>query len=70
MNHRAWLQLDSQEAPPRTVDAQQRLRLLMLLFAFACVGIIARACQLEWQHGNAYRAEALKPLRREIVRDR
>ncbi len=37
------------------------------IFVLFWIAIIARAAQLEWRYGASFRAEALKPLRREIV---
>ena len=67
MNPGFWQHLVPQRMPAPVVDPRCRLRLLVMVFALMWLGIFARAVQLEWRYGNAFRAEALKPLRREIV---
>ena len=66
MDPLTWRQLVPQVETMPLVNPRKRLRQLIVLFVLAWLAIIARAIQLEWRHGEAFRAEALRPLRREI----
>jgi penicillin-binding protein 2 len=66
MNHLTWHHLDLAIETEPQVDSRRRLRLLLGIFVTAWLLISLRAVQIEWRHGNAFRTEALKPLRREI----
>lgn len=67
VNHAFWQQLVPQPEVAATVDSRKRLRALAATFVVLWAGILARGVQLEWRYGNAFRSEALKPLRREIA---
>ncbi len=62
-----WHQLHTNEPDaPAIVDPRRRLRICLGLFVAAMLVVFGRAVQLEWTHGAAYRAEAVKPVLREI----
>ena len=67
MNPAFWQQLAPQPEIAPTVDSRKRLRMLSAVFVICWMAILGRGAQLEWRHGQAFRAEALKPLRRETV---
>lgn len=67
MNHAFWHQLVPRTESSPAVDPRRRLRLMVVVFSVAWIVILGRAVQLERRYGNAFRAEALKPLRREIA---
>lgn len=62
-----WHDLGTGEGPSAAVSTRRRMRGVLLLFTVLIVAILARAAQLEVRHGDDFRIEALKPLRREIV---
>src|SRR5262245_19869293 len=66
MNDLTWHHLDLEEESPQLIDSRRRITLLVAVFIIAWLIIFIRAIQMEWRHGDAFRAEALKPLRREI----
>lgn len=49
------------------VDSRRRLRICLAAFAVLVLAILARAAQLEYTQGSAFRVEADKPLRHEHV---
>ena len=67
MNQLTWHHLELPDDSPQFIDSRKRLTLIATLFGLIWLAILARASQLEWRHGTAFRAEALKPLRREIA---
>ncbi len=52
-------------ATPAVVDSRRRLRICRAGLLLLLAGVFARAVQLELTQGSAFRAEAVKPLRRE-----
>lgn len=67
MNYTFWQQLAPRKDVTLIVDPRRRQRLLVGMFSLLWMAIAARAWQLEAKWGDAYRAEALKPLRREVT---
>jgi penicillin-binding protein 2 len=63
-----WHHFLRRELPtPAVVDPQRRMRIGMAAFALLLMVVLARAVQLEVSEGAVFRAEAVKPLRRETV---
>ena len=60
-----WQELSLAHAPPPVVDPRRRLRWCVGAFAVLLLVVWCRAAQLEISEGAAFRAEALRPIRRE-----
>jgi penicillin-binding protein 2 len=60
-----WQELSFGSPPPPVVDPRRRLRWCIATFAALLLVVWCRAAQLEISQGAAFRAEALRPIRRE-----
>ncbi|HEX4146892.1 MAG TPA: penicillin-binding transpeptidase domain-containing protein [Pirellulales bacterium] len=63
--HFEWHELVAQQAArPGVAGTRSRLRWLISLVALAAAIVFARAVQLDWTDGAAFRAEAARPIER------